>query len=132
MKAGKDEVDGKITPEEHKAHIERTRKTFIEKAERPTYTMYDFEADVHSLTHKPNHVDADVLTIGDTHDYNDCKHDTFTYSGYDVVDQVCSWLFTSKHSHSTIISHKQAGYDGIFILQSFWKKVMHPTIYQKR
>jgi hypothetical protein len=69
------------------------------------------------LTHKPNHVDDDVSTIGDTHDYNDCKHDTFTYSDYDVVDHFCNLLFTSKHSHSTVIALNQARYDEIFILQ---------------
>ena len=91
MKGGKDEVDGKIeqlknilshagedlNAEENINYLERKRKTFKEKAEHPTYIIYDFEADVHTLTHKPNHVDADVLTIGDTHDYNDCKHDIF-------------------------------------------------------
>ena len=116
-----------INSEENKAYIERKRNTFIEKAEHPTYIIYDFEADVHSLTHKPNHVDADVLTIGDTHDYKDCEHDTFTYSGYDVVDQICNWLFTSKHSHSTVIAQNQAGYDGRFILQWCLNKDMHPT-----
>ena len=87
------------------------------KAEHQTYIIYDFESDVHTLTHKPNHVDADILTVGDTHDYNDCKRNTFTYSGYDSVDKFCSWLFTDDHSHSTVIAHNQAGYDGIFILQ---------------
>ena len=141
MKGGKDEVEGKIEQlktilikanedidsEENKAYIEGKRQTSTQKAEHPTYIIYDFEADVHSLTHMPNHVDADVLTIGDTHDYNDCKHDTFTYSGYDVVDNFCNWLFTSKHSHSTVIAHNQAGYDGIIILQWCLDKSMHPT-----
>ena len=79
------------------------------------------------MTHKPNHVEADVLTNGNTHDYNDCKHDAFTYSGYDVIDKFCNWLFTSKHSHSTVIAHNQAGYDGRFILQWCLNKGMHPT-----
>ena len=100
---------------------------FTEKAEHPTYIVYDFEADVHTLTHKPNHVDVDVLTVGKTHNYADCKHDTFTYSGYDVVDKFCDWLFTSQHSHSTVISHNQAGYDGRFILQWCLNKGLHPS-----
>ena len=131
MKGGKDEVDGKIdqlkrilekenedvNTEENRKYLERKRQLFTEKAEHPTYIVYDFEADVHTLTHKPNHVDVDVLTVGNTHNYADCKHDTFTYSGYDVVDKFCDWLFTSHHSHSTVIAHNQAGYDGRFILQ---------------
>ena len=100
---------------------------FTEKAEHPSYIVYDFEADVHTLTHKPNHVDVDVLTVGSTHNYADCKHDTFTYSGYDVVNKFCDWLFTSQHSHSTVIAHNQAGYDGRFILQWCLNKGMHPS-----
>ena len=79
------------------------------------------------MTHKPNHVDADVLTIGETHGYDDCKHGTFTYSGYDVVNKFCDWLFTSKHSHSTVVAHNQAGYDGRFILQWRLNEGLHPS-----
>ena len=75
MKGGKDEVDGKIeqlkrilikanedpNSEENMAYLERKRKTFTTKAERQTYIIYDFESDVHTLTHKPNHVDADIF-----------------------------------------------------------------------
>ena len=97
------------------------------KAEHQTYIIYDFESDVHTLTHKPNHVDADTLTVGDSHDYNDCKRNTFTYSGYDSVDKFCSWLFTDDHSHSTVIANNQAGYDGRFILQWCLNKGTHPS-----
>ena len=30
------------------------------------YVIYDFEADVHTLTHMPNHVEGDVLQIDKT------------------------------------------------------------------
>ena len=116
MKGGKDEVEGEIeelkrmsalakedlNSEENIQHLERKRETFTAKAEHPTYIIHDFESDVHTLTHKPNHVDADVWTIGETHGYDDCKHDAFTYCGYGIVNKFCDWLFTSKHSHSTV------------------------------
>ena len=76
---------------------------------------HDFESDVHTWTHKPNHVDADILTVGDTPAYNDCKRNTFPYSGYGSIDKFCSWLFTDDHSHSTVIAYNQDGYDGRFI-----------------
>ena len=123
MTLAKEDLDS----EDNIRYLERKRESFTAEAEHPTYIIYDFESDVHTLTHKPNHVDADVLTIGETHGYDDCKHDTFTYSGYDVVNKFCDWLFTSKHSHSTVIAHNQAGYDGRFILQWCLNKGLHPS-----
>ena len=139
MKGGKQEIDKKIqkfmeknenldfTSEDGQALLKQVKQGFANTIEHPTYIIYDFEADVKSLTHKPNHVDVDVLTIGDTHNYDECKQDTFSYSGYDVVDKFCNWLFTSEHSHSTVIAHNQAGYDGRFILQWCLNRGMHPT-----
>ena len=118
MKGGKDEVGGNIeqlkrilekanedgNSEENKEYLERKRKLFTDKAEHPTYIVYDFEADAHTLTHKPNHAYVDVLTVGSTHNYADCKHDTFTYSGYDVVTSCatgCLLLRLTFNSHST-------------------------------
>ena len=118
--------------EENKAYLERKRNTFTAKAEHQTYIIYEFESDLHTLTHKPNRVDADSLTIGDTHDYNDCKSNTFTYSGYESVDKFCNWLFTDVHSHSTAIAHNQAGYDGRFSLQCCLNKGLHPSKFIKQ
>ena len=84
---------------------------------------------MHTGVHKPNHVEADVLQIGDSHDYSECLTDTFSYNGYDAVDKFCDWLFQPKHSHTTVIAHNQAGYDGTFILQWCLKKGLHPQKY---
>ena len=81
------------------------------------------------MTHKPNHVEADVLTIGETHSYNECRQKTFSHNGYDAVEQFCNWLFTPEHATSTVIAHNQAGYDGRFILQWCLKRGMHPSKY---
>ena len=135
MKGGQQEVDRKVKKflEDNKEEsftskdIENLKQMYASSIEHPNYIIYDFEADVASLTHKPNHVEADVLTIGDTHNYNECKHKEFSYSGYDVVDKFCDWLFTSEHAQSTVIAHNQAGYDGRFILQWCLKRGLHPS-----
>jgi len=141
MKGGKDEVEGKIEQlrtmllkanenpdsEDNASYLEKKRQFYTDKIEHQRYIIYDFEADVASLTHKPNHVDCDVLTIGSNHNYKDCRKDTFTYSGYDVIDKFCNWLFTKQNSNSTVIAHNQAGYDGRFILQWCLNRGMHPT-----
>ena len=103
MKGGADEVDDHIeklkyimernnddinTPE-NQEYLQRKRDTFSTRIEHPKYIIYDFESDVHTLTHLPNHVDVDTITIGNTHDYEDCKTGGFTYSGYDVVGKFC-------------------------------------------
>ena len=41
----------------------------IDQIKHPTYFIYDFETDTHSLTHVPNHVEAAVLTVSDDHTY---------------------------------------------------------------
>ena len=135
MKGGQQEVDRKVNKflEDNKEecftakNIENLTQMYASSIEHPKYIIYDFEADVASLTHKPNHVEADVLTIGDTHNYNECKHKEFSYSGYDVVDKFCDWLFTSEHAQSTVIAHNQAGYDGRFILQWCLNRGLHPS-----
>ena len=55
-----------LTPK--KPELLRKKATVVyREAEHPTYIVYGFEADVHTLTHKPNHVDVDALTVGNTH-----------------------------------------------------------------
>ena len=110
MKGGKAEVEQKIQQvikmlinndedvhsTENQAYLERKRVDYTSKIEHQKYIIYDYETDVHTYTHKPNHVEAEVLTIGDTHTYEDCLGEQFSYNGYDVVDKFCSWLFTEK------------------------------------
>eukprot|EP00973_Karenia_brevis_P067494 9389052-Karenia_brevis.AAC.1 len=135
MKGGQQEIDKKVNEYMAKNEdiqftdedIKDIEQRYALKIEHPRYIIYDFEADVASLTHKPNHVEAEVLTIGNTHNYEDCKQNTFSYSGYDVVNKFCDWLFTDEHNHSTVIAHNQAGYDGRFILQWCLNHGMHPS-----
>ena len=79
MKGGKDEVEQKLQLELDKLkeegsaewqdislrdqYIEHTRKAYTNTVEKHRYVIYDFEADVHTLTHMPNHVEADVLQV---------------------------------------------------------------------
>ena len=84
---------------------------------------------MHTKTHIPNHVDADILFVDGSNDYNQRKQDTYTYSGYDAVDKFCNWLFTSQHLQPTVMAHNQAGYDGRFILQWCLNRGLHPSRY---
>ena len=88
----------------------------IHNIEHARYIVYDFEADVRTGEYKPDHVDADYLRIGDTHNYSECLIERFSYSGYDVSSQCCDWLLQDKHRGTTVIAHNQSGYDGKFIL----------------
>ena len=143
MKGGEDEIESKkqqvsklleqnnedVNSKENQDYLRRKRYGYKLTIEHPKYIIYDFEADVHTLTHLPNHVEADVLKIGETHSYDESKQSTFSYNGYDAVGQFCNWLFTDENSNSTVIAHNQAGYDGRFILQWCLKKGLHPEKY---
>ena len=75
MKGGKDEVEQKLQQEldklkeegvaawEDPDYIEHRRLAYTNIVEKHRYVIYDFEADVHTLTHNPNHVEADVLQV---------------------------------------------------------------------
>ena len=93
IKSGSD-----TTSENIKKLIEAKRKEYTDSVEYKRYITYDCEADVSNNTHKPNHVDADLLMIGDNHNYEECKLDTYAYSGYDVVNRLCSWLFRNENA----------------------------------
>ena len=111
-------------------YIEHKRKAYTNQAEKHRYVIYDFEADVHTLTHMPNHVEADVLQVDKNNNtYEDCLTNTFRHNGYDAVEKFCDWLFTAEHYNSTVIAHNQAGYDGRFILQYALKRGLRPTQY---
>ena len=135
MKGGQQEIDRKVKQflEQHEdesytgEEIQNIAQSYALKIDHQKYITYDFECDVAFMTHKPNHVEADVLSIGDTHNYDECKHDTFSVNGSDVVDKFCNWLFTKEHSGSTVIAHNQAGYDGRFILQWCLNRGLHPS-----
>ena len=106
------------------------RSIHTNTVEKHRYVIYDFEADVHTLTHMPNHVEADVLQVDKNNNtYEDCVTNTFRHNGYDAVDKFCDWLFTAEHNNSTVIAHNQAGYDGRFILQYCLKRGLRPTKY---
>ena len=136
MLGGKDELKFKMeqekvklqdpNSEESKAHLKQKWHTHKNRIEHQKYIIYDLESDVHTDTHKANHVEADVLVIGDSNNYDECLKETFSHNGYDAVDKFCNWLFTDKHQNSTVIAHNQAGYDGRFILQWCLKRGMHP------
>ena len=89
MKGGKDEVENKLQQEldklkeegsvewAHRAqdpeHIDIRRSIYTNKVEKHRYVIYDFEADVHTLTHISNHVEADVLQVDKNNNtYEDC------------------------------------------------------------
>jgi hypothetical protein len=130
MKGGKDEVEQKLQLELDKLKeegsaegqdpefIDLRRSVYTNAVEKHRYVIYDFEADVHTLTHMPNHVEADVLQVDKNNNtYEDCLTNTFRHNGYDAVEKFCDWLFTAENYNSTVIAHNQAGYDGRFILQ---------------
>ena len=142
MKGGQDEVEKKLQQEidklkedddsdyDNDVYIENRREALTNQVEKHRYVIYDFEADVHTLTHHPNHVEADVLQVDkDNNTYEDCLTNTFRHNGYDAVDKFCDWLFTAENYKSTVIAHNQAGYDGRFILQWCLNRGLHPTQY---
>ena len=143
MKGGSKEIESKVQAvikllkdankdihsQENKEYIERKRIQYTNNIEHRKYIIYDYECDVHQKTHKPNHVEAETLITSKTCKYEDCLGERFSYSGYDVVDKFCNWLFTDKHSNSTIIAHNGAGYDNRFILQWCLHKNLHPDKY---
>ena len=75
----------------------------IEAIKNPTYIIYDFETDTHTLTHIPNHVEAAVLKVNDEHTYEESLLSTFSTSGYGCEEKFCEWLFEENDncSHST-------------------------------
>ena len=142
MKGGKDEVEQKLKLELDKLKeegsaegqepefIDLRRSIHTNAVEKHRYVIYDFEADVHTLTHMPNHVEADVLQVDENrYTYEDCLTNTFRHNGYDAVEKFCDWLFTKDNYNSTVIAHNQAGYDGRFILQYCLNRGLHPTQY---
>ena len=85
MKGGKDEVEQKLqleldmlkeeglaegqdqtSPEDWLSYAELRRSIYTNQVEKHRYVIYDFEADVHTLTHMPNHVEADALQVEKT------------------------------------------------------------------
>ena len=136
MLGGKDELKFKMEQEKIRlqklgkgdcqALLQQKYHTWRNRIEHQKYIIYDLESDVHTDTHKANHVEADVLVIGESNNYDECLKETFSHNGYDAVDKFCNWLFTAKHQNSTVIAHNQAGYDGRFILQWCLKRGMHP------
>ena len=75
MRGGKDEVEQQLQLELDKLkeeglaegqdpdHADLRRSVYTNAVEKHRYVIYDFEADVHTLTHMPNHVEADVLQV---------------------------------------------------------------------
>ena len=112
------------------AYADIKRSINTNQVEKHRYVIYDFEADVHTLTHMPNHVEEDVLQVDKNNNtYEDCLTNTFRHNGYDAVEKLCDWLFTAENYNSTVIAHNQGGYDGRFILQYCLKRGLHPTQY---
>ena len=82
----------------------------IDRIKDPTYIIYDFETDTHSLTHVPNHVEAAVLTVSDDHTYENSLVTTFSANGYGCEQKFCDWLY-SENENCTVIAHNGAGYE---------------------
>ena len=95
------------------------------------YVIFDFETDTHTNTHKPNHVEVDVIQIGEkeNHNYDDCLIKSFGFNGYDCARQFCDWLFTDANRNTTVIAHNGAGYDNKFILQYCLGKGLIPSTF---
>ena len=74
--------------------------------------MCDFETDTHTGVHQPNHVEVDVLKIGDrgaTHDYEKRLKTSFGINGYGCDVKFCDWLFSDENCNSSVIAHNGAG-----------------------
>ena len=129
MKGGSKEIESKVRviikimkeakkdihSQENEEQIERERIQYTNDIEHCKYIIYDYGCDVHQKTHEPNHVEAEVLiTHSKTCKNEECLGERFPFSGYDVVDEICNWLFTAERSNSTIVTHNGAGYDNRF------------------
>ena len=97
----------------------------IDRIKHPTYIIYDFETDTHTLTHIPNHVEAVVLKVSDDHNYENSLVTTFSASGYGCEKTFCDWLY-EENENCTVIAHNGAGYDHKFVLKYFLGKGMSP------
>ena len=58
------------------------RQDITNTVEKHRYVIYDFESDVHTLTHKPNHVEADVLQV----DKTTIRMTTVSQTHLDIMD----------------------------------------------
>ena len=110
----------------------------IEEHNTERYIVYDFETDTHTLTHKPNLVEIDILKIepkdGEigilpSHEYKDCLLKSEKFEGYGCENKFCEWLFTSDNYGSTVFAHNGGGYDNKFVLQWCLSKGMKPDSY---
>jgi len=151
-KGSKEELEHKIT--ELKDHIAKSRKDFynedwmikclIDEHDTEQYIVYDFETDTHTLTHKPNHVEIDIIKIEPksddktdrakvaslpSHEYNDCLVKSLKFEGYSCEDKFCDWLFKPEHRGTTVFAHNGGGYDNKFVLQWCLSKGMKPDSY---
>ncbi len=110
---------------------EQSNDKFKEHIKYPRYIIYDFETDTDTSTHKPNHVEVDVLRLDEdlTHQYDKCLIKTFGINGYDCENKFCDWLFTDENSNTTVMAHNGAGYDNKFILQYCLTKGIVPSAF---
>ena len=112
-------------------------KSIAEEHDTERYIVYDFEADTHTLTHKPNHVEIDILEISPennttglpSHEYEDCLVKSEKFEGYGCEYKFCDWLFTPENSNTTVFAHNGSGYDNKFVLQYCLSKGMLPSSY---
>jgi hypothetical protein len=109
--------------EERAAHIRDLHNN-------PRYVIYDLETDTHTLTHRPNHCEVEILKTHHTHDYEKSIVGRKTFEGYGCEPAFCEWLFQEENGNSTVIAHNGAGYDNKFILQYclFTLLDIHPII----
>jgi hypothetical protein len=89
----------------------RGHEQIIDEHNHPRYITYDFETDTHTLTHKPNHCEVEVLKVHDLHEYQKSLIASHSFSGYGCEHEFCEWLFQSTNYNSTVIAHNGAGYD---------------------
>jgi len=110
------------TSEERAAHIRDLHNN-------PRYVIYDLETDTHTLTHKPNHCEVEILKTHHTHDYEKSIVGRKTFEGYGCEHAFCEWLFQEENENSTVIAHNGAGYDSKFILKWSLGKGWEPTTF---
>jgi len=115
---------------------EKTKAVKTDKAEagneekilRPRYIIFDFETDQITGIHRVSHVEAAIIQVdeGQTHDYEKCFIERFSYNGYDAAERFGDWFFTTDHSNCTAIAHKGAGFDNKFVLKHVLARALEP------
>ena len=111
-KGSTEEIEAKLQAEiakdyefDHDVMREALRQSVINHR----YIIFDFECDIHTNKHIPNHCEVEILNIADSHDYEESLSQSKTFAGYDCEKALCEWLFTEGNKNATIIAHNGSG-----------------------